>query len=144
LLREVNLETDMKHNVVLLFRSVGNATSDRDDGHKVEKSRAVLFKIEKTCLALFIGGEALLHMGNCIWGGMMKLNSSCNAAARCLEETTVTAKDFMLFVPCQAIEGGGGINDGVVVSPHVHDDERTRHIHRTKGDTLIRSIGNAT
>jgi hypothetical protein len=144
LLREVNLETDVKHNVVLLFRSIGNATDDRDDGHKVEKSSAVLSKIEKTCLALFIGGEALLHIGNCFWGGMMALISSCNAAARCLEETTVTAKDFMLFVPGQAIEGGGGINDGAVVSPHVDDDERTRHINRTKVDALVRSIGDTT
>jgi hypothetical protein len=141
LLCEVNLKTDVKHDVVLLFRTIGNATGDRNNGHKVEERSAVLTKIDKFSLALFIGGETLLHIGNCFWVGMMALISSCNATARCLEETTVATKDFTLFVPRQAIEGGGGINDGAVVSPHVDDDERTRHINRTKADALIRSIG---
>ena len=140
---EVNLETNVKYDV-LLSRSIGNAASDRDDGHKIEESRAVLSKIEKTCLAFFIGREALPHVCNCFWVCMVTLISSCNTAARCVEETTVATKDLMLFIPRQAIEGGGGINDGIVVSPHVHDDERTRHINRTKVDALIWSIGDAT
>jgi hypothetical protein len=66
-----------------------------------------------------------------------------DAAARCLEETTVTTKDFVLLVPCHTIEGRGSIYNGAVVSPHVHHDERTRHINGTEIDGRILSIGDA-
>jgi hypothetical protein len=66
-----------------------------------------------------------------------------DAAARCLEETTVTTKDLVLVVPRHTIEGRRSIYNGAVVSPHVHHDEGTRHINRSEIDGRILSIGDA-
>ena len=133
----------MKHNVVLLFRTIGNATREGDDGRKVDERGAVLAIIEKICLALFVGGEALPHVCNGFLAGELTMLSFRNAAARCLEETTVTTKNLMLLVPCHTIEGRGSIYDGAVVSPHVHHDERTRHVNGPEIDGRILSIGDA-
>jgi hypothetical protein len=143
LLREVNLETDVEHDVVLLLGAIGNATGERDDGHKVDESGAVLSIIEEICLALLVSCETLLHVRDGFLVGMMTVFSFGNAATRCLEKTTVTAKNFILVIPCHTIEGGRGIYDGTVVSPHVHHDKRTRHINRTEIDARILSIGDA-
>jgi hypothetical protein len=141
--REVNLETDVERDVVLLFGTIGNAAGERDDGHKVDESGAVLSIIEEICLTLLVGCEALLHVRNGFLVGMLSVFSFRNAGARCLEETTVTTKDFIFAVPCHTIEGGRGIYDGAVISPHVHHDERTRHVNRTEIYGRILSIGDA-
>jgi hypothetical protein len=143
LLCEVNLKPYMKHDVVLLFRAIGNTAGERDDGYKVDKSGAIFSIIEKMCLALLVVGEALPHVCNSFWVGILTEFSFDNAAARCLEETAVTTKDLILVVPCHTIEGGGGIYDGAVVSPNVHYDERTRHINRAEVDARTLSIGDA-
>jgi hypothetical protein len=138
------LEADVEYDVVLFFRTISNAAGNRNDGDKVDESRAVLSVINKICLALLVIGETFLHKGNCIWGGILSSFSLRNAAARCLEEAAVTTKYFMLIVSCKTIEGGGGIDDGTVVSPHVDYDERTRHVNGTEGDARIRSSSDAT
>src|SRR5712675_1311277 len=134
----------MEHDIILFLRPIGNAACNRDDGHKVAERRAVLSKVDKVCLALLVIGKALLHLGNCFWIGMLAMFSFRNAASRCLEETTVTANDFMLLVPCQTIEGRGSINDRTVVSPHIHHDESNRHIDGTEGHARIWSSGDTT
>ena len=133
----------MIHDVVLLFRSIGNTAGERDDGHKIDERGTVLPIIEKICLALLVGGKALPHVCNGFLVGILPMLSFRNAAARCLEETTVTTKNFILFVPCHTIEGRGSIYNGAVVSPHVDYDERTRHINGTEIDGRILSIGDA-
>ena len=143
LLCEVNLKSYMKHDVVLLFRAIGDTAGERDDGYKVDKSGAIFSIIEKICLALLVSCEALLHVRNGFLVGMLTVLPFRNAAARCLEETTITTKNLILVVPCHTIELGGGIHDGAVVSPNVHYDERTGHINRAEVDARIRSIGDA-
>ena len=138
------MEADVEYDVVLFFRTIGNATGNRNDGDKVDESGTVLSVIDKICLALLVIGEAFLHKGNCIWGGILSSFSFRNATARCLEKAAVTTKYFVLIVSCETIEGGRGINDGTVVSPHVDYDERTRHVNGTEGDAWIRSSSDAT
>jgi len=131
------------YNVVLLFKAIGNTTNERDDDHKVDEMGAVLPIIEKVCLTLLVGGEALPHACNSFLIGMMTVLPFRDAAARCLEETTVATKDFILLVPCHTIERRGSIYNGAVVSQHVYHDKRTRHINGTEIDGRILSIGDA-
>ena len=129
LLCEVNLEADMKGDIVLFLGTAGNASSDRDDGHKINEGGAILPIIDQTRLTLLIVCEVLLHVGDSFRGSMVSPFSLSNAPTGCLEETAVTTDDLMIFVACQTIKGGGGINDRGVISPYVDYDKGAGHVN---------------
>jgi|SRR6266702_157373 len=144
LLCEVDLEADLKDDIVLFLGTAGNASSDRDDGHKIDEGGAILSIVDKTRLALHIVGEALLHVGDSFGGSMMSSFSLSNASTGCLEEAAVTTEDLVLFVACQTIKRRGGINDGGVISPYVDNDKGAGHINGAQGDARIRSSCDTT
>jgi len=65
-----NLETDVKRDIVFGSSGHWQAAGERDDGHKVDESGAVLSIIEEICLALLVSCEALLHVRTAFVVGM--------------------------------------------------------------------------
>jgi len=139
LLCEVNLEADMKDDIILFLGAVGNATSDRDDGDKIDEGGTILSIVDKIRLALLVVGETLLHIGDGFCGSMMSSFLLFNTSTGGLEEAAVTTDDLMLLVACQTIERGRGINNRGVVSSYVDYDKGARHINGAQGDARIRT-----
>lgn len=144
LLREVNLEADVKDDIVLFLGTTGNASTDRDDGQKIDEGGAILSIIDKTRLAFLIVGKVLLHVSDSFGSSMVSSFSLSNASTGCLEKAAVTTEDLMLFVACQTIKRGGGINDGGVISPYVDYDKGAGHVNGSQGDARIRSSRDTT
>jgi hypothetical protein len=129
LLCKVNLEADVKYDIILFLETAGNASSDRDDGHKIDEGGTIFSIVDKTRLALLIVGEVLLHVSDSFGGSIMSSFSLSNGTTGCLEEAAVTTEDLMLVVACQTIKRGGGVNDGGVISPYVDYDKGAGHVN---------------
>jgi len=68
------------------------------------------------------------------WVGMLSVFSFRNAAARCLEETTVYDQGLHSRCTLSYDRRGERHIRWAVVSPHVHHDERTNMVNRTEID----------
>jgi hypothetical protein len=137
------LKADVKYDIILFLETAGNASSDWDDGHKIDEGGAILSIVDNTRLALLVVDEVLLHVGDS-FGGIMSSFSLSKASTGCLEKAAVTTEDLMLFVACETIKRRGGINYGGVISPYVGYDKGAGQVNGAEGDARIGSSCDTT
>jgi len=143
LLGEVDLEADVVDDVGVLVGETCEAAEDGDDGDEVDKGGAVLPVVEDGGLALLVGGEVLLEVGDGGGVGEEAGLSAVDEAGGGLEEAAVAAEDLVLGVAGEAAEGRGAVDDRVVKSADVDDDERAREVDRAEVDTRMGAVGDA-
>lgn len=139
LLSEIYLKADMPCNVVGFFGCTPDAAKNGDNGDEVDECRAVFAVIDDAGLDLLVRGESLGHVGYALLGRKTALRATIDGATGSLEETAVTAKDFLLRVARETAEGGGAVDNGVVVAADIGDDERAGEINGAENDSGIRT-----
>jgi len=140
---EVDLKTNMVDDIRVLVREARDTTKDGNDGDKVDEGSAIFLVIEYTSLALLISAEVLLEMGHSRLVSKVACVSPEHVAVGGLEEATVAANDLVLRVASKTAEGWGAVDNGMIESADINDDERACKIDRAEMDTRMRAIGDA-
>lgn len=76
-------------------------------------------------------------MSDGIWGCVIARVAFTNVAGRCLQEAAISANDFVLWIACEGAERGGTVDDGMVESAGVYDDEGAFEIDGAKDDVWV-------
>jgi hypothetical protein len=140
---QIDLKTDVVDHIRLFVGSARRTAKNRNDGNKVNEGGSILLVIDYARLTLLISAQVLFQVGN---GGLVckvACLATLDLAIGSLEKTTVSAQNFMLGIACETAEGWGAINDRVVESADINDDEGACEIHRAEDDTRMRAIGNS-
>lgn len=132
---EVDLETDVELDLVRVV------AGDRDNADEIEEWDTALSIVHEVDLALFICCEAFLHMGDSCLVCERSGRALFDSTIRCLEEAAVSSDDLGRLVTCQLEEGGRSIDDWMVVSTDVNNNEAAGEIDGTECDCWVWARG---
>lgn len=83
-------------------------------------------------------------MGDSLGRGKGPLFTFLNDTVGCLEEPAVLAQDLVLVIAGQSAKGGRAVDDGIIITTNVGNNERASEIDGTEYDFGMRSGGDTS
>lgn len=127
----------MIDDLVCFFWTVRYAASEGDHGDEIVEGLSAFAVVDDTGLALLVRRERFFQMRHGIWCDEATLLTLLYVSIGGLQEATIATENLMLSITCEAIEGGGSVDDGTVVATNIDDSKGARTVDGAEDDDWV-------
>jgi hypothetical protein len=123
LLCNIDLEADVIGDLVRFFWTVRYAPSQGNHSDEIDEGLSAFAVVDDIRLALLVRRETFFQMRHGIWCDKTTLLTLLYISIGGLQEATIATENLVFRIACEAIEGGGGVYDGTVVTTNINDSK---------------------